>query len=41
MKKKKLSMLEMIKANKEELLKDSQELEKIEKKIDDKYAKAQ
>ncbi|PAE23497.1 FbpB family small basic protein [Bacillus sp. 7894-2] len=41
MKKKKLSMLEMIKVNREELLKDRLELEKIEKKIDDKYAKAQ
>jgi Fur-regulated basic protein B len=41
MKKKKLSMLEMIKHNKEELLKDRSEIEKIEKKIDDKYAKAQ
>ncbi|MDD9314083.1 FbpB family small basic protein [Cytobacillus firmus] len=41
MKKKKLSMLEMIKVNREELLKDRSELEKIEKKIDDKYAKAQ
>ncbi|GLB61045.1 FbpB family small basic protein [Cytobacillus sp. NCCP-133] len=41
MKKKKLSMIEMIKANKEELMKDHRELEKIEKKIDDKYAKAQ
>ncbi|MEC1893027.1 MAG: FbpB family small basic protein [Bacillota bacterium] len=40
MKKKKLSMLEMIKVNREELLKDRSELEKIEKKIDDKYAKA-
>lgn len=34
-------MLEMIKENKEELLKDRHQLEKIEKKIDDKYAKAQ
>ncbi|URT71322.1 FbpB family small basic protein [Cytobacillus firmus] len=41
MKKKKLSMLEMIKVNREELLKDRRELEKIEKKIDDKYVKAQ
>ncbi|URM32767.1 FbpB family small basic protein [Cytobacillus firmus] len=41
MKKKKLSMLELIKVNKEELLKDRSELEKIEKKLDDKYAKAQ
>ncbi|MEK3856446.1 FbpB family small basic protein [Cytobacillus sp. FSL H8-0458] len=41
MKKKKLSMPEMIKANREELLRDRRELEKIEKKIDDKYAKAQ
>lgn len=31
MKKKKLSMLELIKVNKEELLKDRSELEKIEK----------
>jgi hypothetical protein len=31
MKKKKLSMLEMIKVNREELLKDRRELEKIEK----------
>ncbi|WP_157452390.1 FbpB family small basic protein [Bacillus sp. J33] len=41
MKKKKLSLVEMIKENKEELLKDRRQLEKIEKKIDDKYAKAQ
>ncbi|MCM3707773.1 MULTISPECIES: FbpB family small basic protein [Cytobacillus] len=41
MKKKKLSMLELIKVNKEELLKDRSELEKIEKKLDDKYADAQ
>jgi hypothetical protein len=39
MKKKKLSLPELMKKNKEELLKDKAQLEKIEKRIDDKYVK--
>jgi Fur-regulated basic protein B len=39
MKKVKMSFAELIKRNKEELLKDQQLLEKIEKRIDEKYTK--
>ena len=35
---KKTSMVDLIKKNKEELLKDKQQLEKIEKRIDEKYS---
>jgi hypothetical protein len=34
---KKVSMVELIKRNKEELLKDKNQLDKIEKRIDQKY----
>ncbi|WP_316569430.1 FbpB family small basic protein [Neobacillus sp. YIM B06451] len=40
MKKVKLSFSELIKKNKEELLKDKAQIEKIEKRIDDKYVKS-
>ncbi|PLT33400.1 FbpB family small basic protein [Bacillus sp. V5-8f] len=40
MKKRKLSFSELIKKNKEELLKDKAELEKIEKRVDEKYVSA-
>jgi hypothetical protein len=36
---KKVSFIELMKKNKEELLKDKNELEKIEKRIDQKYIK--
>lgn len=36
---KKISFIELMKKNKEELLKDKNELEKIEKRIDQKYIK--
>lgn len=39
MRKMKLSLQDLLKKNKEELLKDKNELEKIEKRIDDKYSK--
>ncbi|MDZ5472817.1 FbpB family small basic protein [Bacillus sp. 31A1R] len=39
MKKTKVSITELIKKNKEELLKDKSRLEKIEKRIEEKYAK--
>ncbi|WP_226669549.1 FbpB family small basic protein [Metabacillus litoralis] len=35
---KKMAMVELIKKNKEELLKDKLQLEKIEKRIDEKYS---
>lgn len=38
MKKKKVSYSELIRRNKEELMKDEARLEKIEKRIEDKYA---
>ncbi|WP_409304214.1 FbpB family small basic protein [Peribacillus sp. SCS-155] len=40
MKRKKLSFSELVKKNKEELLQDKLQLEKIEKKMDDKHRKA-
>lgn len=36
---KKISMVELIKKNKEELLKDKDQLEKIEKRLEQKYVK--
>lgn len=39
MRKAKLSLQDLLKKNKEELLKDKVELERIEKRIDDKYSK--
>ncbi|MCM3595077.1 FbpB family small basic protein [Metabacillus idriensis] len=39
MKKVRGSIEKLIKENKEELLKDKRQLEKIEKRIDDKYSK--
>jgi hypothetical protein len=39
MRKPKVSMQDLLKKNKEELLKDKVELERIEKRIDDKYSK--
>ncbi|MBO1510741.1 FbpB family small basic protein [Metabacillus bambusae] len=36
---KKVSFIELMKRNKEELLKDKNQLEKIEKRIDQKYIK--
>ncbi|QOR68192.1 FbpB family small basic protein [Cytobacillus suaedae] len=39
MRKMKLSLQDLLKKNKEELLKDKNELERIEKRIDDKYSK--
>ncbi|WP_174732777.1 FbpB family small basic protein [Mesobacillus harenae] len=38
MKKKKMAFSELIKKNKQELLNDKTELEKIEKRLDEKYA---
>ncbi|RFU60480.1 FbpB family small basic protein [Peribacillus glennii] len=40
MKKRKLSFSELMKINKEELLKDKEQLEKIEKRVDEKYVNA-
>jgi hypothetical protein len=40
MKKKKFQFEELIRKNKEELLKDKREIEKIEKRLDEKYAKS-
>ncbi|PLS17701.1 FbpB family small basic protein [Bacillus sp. M6-12] len=40
MKKMRMSFAELIKKNKDELLKDRAQLEKIEKRIDDKHVKA-
>jgi len=40
MKRKKLSLSELIKENKEEIMRDSTELRKIEKRLDDKMVKA-
>lgn len=40
MKKIKLSFSELIRKNKEELLKDKERIEKIEKRIDGKYVKS-
>ncbi|MGM0845035.1 MAG: FbpB family small basic protein [Bacillota bacterium] len=37
MKKLKPSLLELMKANREELLKDREQMEKIEKRIEEKY----
>lgn len=39
MKKAKLSLAELMKKNKEELLKDKAQIEKIEKRIEEKYLK--
>lgn len=39
MKKLKTSIIELIKKNKEEIMKDREKLEKIEKRIEDKYSK--
>ncbi|MFE8702868.1 FbpB family small basic protein [Cytobacillus sp. FJAT-54145] len=39
MKKMKVSMIDLIKKNKEEILKDKLQIEKIEKRIDDKHLK--
>lgn len=39
MRKMKLSLQDLLKKNKEELLKDKSQLERIEKRIDDKYSK--
>jgi hypothetical protein len=39
MKKPKIPFTELIKKNKEELLKDREELAKIEKRVDEKYTK--
>ncbi|CAM3693190.1 FbpB family small basic protein [Cytobacillus oceanisediminis] len=39
MKKPKISFTELIKKNKEELLKDREQLAKIEKRVDEKYTK--
>ncbi|MCA1041303.1 FbpB family small basic protein [Bacillus infantis] len=41
MKKKKSQFEELIRKNKEELLKDKREIEKIEKRLDERYAKSQ
>ncbi len=41
MKKKKFQFEELIRKNKEELLKDKREIEKIEKRLDERYAKSQ
>ncbi|MFP3123308.1 MULTISPECIES: FbpB family small basic protein [Bacillaceae] len=40
MKKVKVSLSELIRKNKEELLKDKKQLERIEKRIDEKYVNA-
>ncbi|MFB9758171.1 FbpB family small basic protein [Ectobacillus funiculus] len=40
MKKVKVSLSELIRKNKEELLKDKNQLERIEKRIDEKYVNA-
>jgi len=40
MKRKKLSLTALIKENKEEIMRDSTELRKIEKRLDDKMVKA-
>lgn len=40
MKKRKTSFSELMKKNKEELLKDKEQLEKIEKRVDEKYVSA-
>ncbi|MBU8880400.1 FbpB family small basic protein [Bacillus sp. FJAT-29790] len=40
MKRKKLSFAELIRRNKEELLRDRAQLEKIEKRLDERYEKA-
>ncbi|MBT2691150.1 FbpB family small basic protein [Bacillus sp. ISL-47] len=40
MKKQKMSFSELIKKNKEELLRDREELAKIEKRLDEKHVKA-
>ncbi|MBM7692780.1 hypothetical protein JOC77_002211 [Peribacillus deserti] len=37
MKKKKLSLSQLVKKNKEELLKDKAQLDRIERRIEDKY----
>ncbi|WP_084028888.1 FbpB family small basic protein [Bacillus sp. J33] len=40
MKRQKLSFTELVKKNKEELLRDRDELRKIEKRLDEKHVKA-
>lgn len=40
MKKRKVSLQELIRKNKEELLKDKEAIEKIEKRVDEKYSKS-
>jgi hypothetical protein len=40
MKKRKVSLQELIRINKEELLKDKEAIEKIEKRVDEKYLKS-
>jgi hypothetical protein len=39
MRREKISFLELMKKNKEEILKDKKKLEKIEKRIEEKYSK--
>jgi Fur-regulated basic protein B len=41
MKKKKMNFIELIKKNKEELLKDPQQLAKIEERLDERHSKIQ
>ena len=40
MKKRKLSLQELIRIKKEELLKDKEAIKKIEKRVDEKYSKS-